>query len=77
MTQTVRVGAVQAEPAWLDLQGGVAKTIALIQQAGKDGVNVLGFPEVWLTGYPWYAPVLSSLSHHCTYSELDKCSYTR
>jgi len=42
-----------AEPAWLDLQGGVEKTIALIQQAGKDGVNVLGFPEVWLTGYPW------------------------
>ncbi|TVY23592.1 Nitrilase [Lachnellula hyalina] len=53
MAQTVRVGAVQAEPAWLDLQGGVEKTIALIQQAGKDGVNVLGFPEVWLTGYPW------------------------
>jgi len=52
MAQTVRVGAVQAEPAWLDLQGGVEKTIALIQQAGKDGVNVLGFPEVWLTGYP-------------------------
>jgi predicted amidohydrolase len=77
MTQMVRVGAVQAEPAWLDLQGGVEKTIALIQQAGKDGVNVLGFPEVWLTGYPWYAAVLSSLSHPCTYSELDKCSYTR
>ncbi|PMD24747.1 putative nitrilase [Hyaloscypha hepaticicola] len=53
MTQTVRVGAVQAEPVWLDLQGGVEKTIALIQQAGKDGVNVLGFPEVWLPGYPW------------------------
>ncbi|CZR57514.1 probable nitrilase [Phialocephala subalpina] len=53
MTQTVRVGAVQAEPAWLDLQGGVEKTIELIQQAGRDGVNVLGFPEVWLTGYPW------------------------
>lgn len=53
MTQTVKVGAVQAEPAWLDLQGGVEKTIGIIQQAGKDGVNVLGFPEVWLTGYPW------------------------
>lgn len=52
MTQTVRVGAVQAEPVWLDLQGGVEKTIALIQQAGQDGVNVLGFPEVWLPGYP-------------------------
>lgn len=43
----VRVGAVQADPAWLDLDAGVEKTITIIQQAGKDGVEVLGFPEVW------------------------------
>ncbi|KAJ5789054.1 uncharacterized protein N7518_006065 [Penicillium psychrosexuale] len=41
----VRVGAVQAEPAWLDLAAGVAKTVALIQEAGAKGINVLGFPE--------------------------------
>lgn len=34
MARTVRNGAVQAEPAWLDLQGGVKKTISLIQQVG-------------------------------------------
>ena len=50
---TVRVGAVQAEPAWIDLQGGVDKTIALIKEAGESGINVLGFPEVWIPGYPW------------------------
>lgn len=49
----VKVGAVQAEPVWLDLQGTVEKTISLIHQAGKDGINVLGFPEVWIPGYPW------------------------
>ncbi|KAJ6002515.1 hypothetical protein N7451_005062 [Penicillium sp. IBT 35674x] len=47
----VRVGAVQAEPAWVDLAGSVAKTIALIQEAGAKGINVLGFPEVWIPGY--------------------------
>ncbi|KAB8217908.1 putative nitrilase [Aspergillus novoparasiticus] len=52
MTQ-VRVGAVQAEPAWVDLAGSVAKTIALIQEAGAKGINVLGFPEVWIPGYLW------------------------
>ena len=51
----VRVGAVQAEPVWLDLDGTVEKTIDLIQQSAKDGVQVLGFPEVWIPGYPWYA----------------------
>ncbi|KAE9963776.1 hypothetical protein EG328_011068 [Venturia inaequalis] len=49
----VKVGAVQAEPGWLDLQASVNKTIALIEQAAKENVNVLGFPEVWIPGYPW------------------------
>ncbi|KAH8670400.1 putative nitrilase [Tricladium varicosporioides] len=51
--ETVRLGAVQAEPIWLDLQGTVAKTIKIIQDAGTKGINVLGFPEVWIPGYPW------------------------
>lgn len=53
MSQTIRLGAVQAEPVWLDLQGTVQKTIKIIQDAGQKGINVLGFPEVWIPGYPW------------------------
>jgi nitrilase len=49
----VRVGAVQAEPVWFDLEGSVNKTIALIEEAGKKNINVLGFPEVFIPGYPW------------------------
>lgn len=49
----VRVGAVQAEPVWLDLDGSVKKTIDLIEKAASDNVQVLGFPEVWIPGYPW------------------------
>ena len=50
----VRVGAVQAEPGWLDLEESVEKTISLINQAADKGVNVLCFPEVWIPGYPWF-----------------------
>lgn len=53
MSKIVRVGAVQSEPVWLDLDGSVDKTISLIEKAAADGVNVLGFPEVWIPGYPW------------------------
>ncbi|KAI0012578.1 putative nitrilase [Xylariaceae sp. FL0662B] len=53
MGSTVRVGAVQAEPGWLDLDASVEKTISLIERAAADGVQVLGFPEVWIPGYPW------------------------
>lgn len=50
---TIRLGAVQAEPVWYDLDGCVDKTVQLIEQAAADGVQVLGFPELWIPGYPW------------------------
>lgn len=58
MARHVKVAAVQAEPGWNNLQASVDKTIALIEDAGKKGVNVLGFPEVFIPGYPW------SIWHH-------------
>ncbi|EOD47008.1 putative aliphatic nitrilase protein [Neofusicoccum parvum] len=51
--KTVKIAAIQAEPVWNDLQGGVDKAIAYIQEAAANGTNVLGFPEVFIPGYPW------------------------
>ncbi|KAM0513294.1 hypothetical protein ACHAPE_007946 [Trichoderma viride] len=63
--KTIRVGAVQAEPVWFDLDGCVDKTVQLINQAAADGVQVLGFPEAWIPGYPWQmrvtAPIMQSM----------------
>ncbi|KAL7939930.1 nitrilase, partial [Trichoderma barbatum] len=53
MAETIKVGAVQAEPAWLNLQESIKKVVSLVEKAGKDGVNVLGFPELFVPGYPW------------------------
>ncbi|KAF2210007.1 hypothetical protein CERZMDRAFT_113688 [Cercospora zeae-maydis SCOH1-5] len=36
-----------------DLEGGVDKAIAIINEAAANGTNVLGFPEVFIPGYPW------------------------
>lgn len=58
MARPVKVAAVQAEPGWNDLQKSVAKVISLVGEADKKGVNVLGFPEVFIPGYPW------SIWHH-------------
>ena len=52
VVNSVKVGAVQAEPVWLDLQGSVKKTIEIIKQAAKEGTNVLGFPMCFIPGYP-------------------------
>ncbi|PNH37582.1 hypothetical protein VD0004_g9209 [Verticillium dahliae] len=49
----LKIAAIQAEPAWNDLEGGVNKSIALIQEAAQQGAHVIGFPEVFIPGYPW------------------------
>ncbi|TYJ58725.1 hypothetical protein B9479_000561 [Cryptococcus floricola] len=51
--QTYRIAAVQAESAWLDLEAGVDKTCAIIKEAGEKGVDVVGFPETFIPGFPF------------------------
>ncbi|WP_342076830.1 carbon-nitrogen hydrolase family protein [Yoonia sp. SS1-5] len=47
-----KIAAVQAAPEWLDAKGTTDKTIALIEQAGRQDIRLLGFGESWLPGYP-------------------------
>jgi aliphatic nitrilase len=49
-----RAAAVQAAPAFLDLDAGVDKTVRLIEQASNGGAQLIAFPETWLPGYPWF-----------------------
>lgn len=51
---TYKVAAVQAAPAFLDLDQGIAKAIGYIEQAAKEGAALIAFPEAWLPGYPWW-----------------------
>lgn len=51
---SIRVAAVQAAPAFMDLEGGVRKTVDLIAQAAAGGARLVAFPECWIPGYPWW-----------------------
>jgi aliphatic nitrilase len=51
----LRVGAVQAAPVFLDAEATTDKACALIEEAGSQGIAVLGFPEGFIPTHPdWY-----------------------
>lgn len=50
----MRAAAAQAASVWLDPAGTTRKVIGLLEQASGQGVELIAFPETFLSGYPFW-----------------------
>ncbi|MDQ2683164.1 MAG: carbon-nitrogen hydrolase family protein, partial [Chloroflexota bacterium] len=48
------VAAVQATPAFLDLEATLTRTVELVGDAVRQGATIVVFPEAFLSGYPFW-----------------------
>jgi len=50
----VRVAATQISPCFLDIRSSLDKACAVIKEAASNGAELVGFPEAYFCGYPWW-----------------------
>ncbi|MBD8473197.1 carbon-nitrogen hydrolase family protein [Pseudomonas sp. CFBP 8770] len=50
-----KAAAVQTSPVFLNTDATVEKTISLIQEAAGNGAKLVAFPEVFISGYPYWS----------------------
>lgn len=49
-----KAAATQLSPVYLNLQKSVEKACDAIEEAARNGAKLIGFPEGYLCGYPWW-----------------------
>lgn len=54
-----KVAAAHAAPVFMDKAATIKKTVRLIEQAAKDDIKLLVFPETFIPGYPVRVPALN------------------
>ncbi|MFM7274367.1 MAG: nitrilase-related carbon-nitrogen hydrolase, partial [Gammaproteobacteria bacterium] len=69
-TRPYRAAAVQWSPEVLAPSRGVDKAVAAIEQASRESVELLVFPEAWLIGYPYWSGIVPQDPEYQQYRQI-------
>lgn len=53
--ESVKVAIPQFPPIWMDLRRSTERACELIEEAGREGAELVIFSEAWLAGYPFWS----------------------
>ena len=69
---TIRIGLAQINASVGDLEGNVKKILQIAEEASRQGVDILSFPELAITGYPPEDLLLKPKFVEDNYASLEK-----
>jgi hypothetical protein len=52
--ESVKIAVAQVPSAFLDRKKTIERACATIREAAKNGASLVVFPEVWVSGYPFW-----------------------
>jgi len=71
-----KAAAVQTSPVFLNAEKTVDKAIAFVKEAAENGAQLIAFPEVFVSGYPYWNWIMTPVQGSKWYEKLYKSAIT-
>ncbi len=65
-----KVAAAHVAPVFLDLEATVAKTCSIIEEAARNGAQLITFPETYIPAFPVWCALRSPIYNHDLFRRL-------
>ena len=71
-----KAAAVQTSPVFLNAEKTIEKAVTFIKEAAENGAQLIAFPEVFVSGYPYWNWIMTPVQGSKWYERLYKSAIT-